>query len=696
MSDIFITGNVKIITREMLEKIKCTGKIVLWGETLLQTKEEKRIVVFPYREEDEEYRGIFRSYHFETTVYFSNSLDGKKRLLDELEKLENTLYSAALNGVKQFVYLTTNDYVGQKNETTRTKLLFTCEEICRQFAEEKGMNVLILRLPYLYSVEESECRLAEILKTAESQNEIVLDGSRQRIVDFLCQEDLGELLSRICDETAEGFRIAGIPGGNAMELERLGQILTEKTGIRTVKYSGYQEAVPKSMPDTTMKEWYGWFPQHSLEEDMQEVIAMLEENKIRRKKKRRKHIRHEKVKTFFQVGIEIVVLFLLAEFLISWTKDNYRIDYVDFRLLFVVTMGIIHGTGAGIVSSVLAAAGYFARDAMQSNWQIIFFNIENWMPFAAYFLSGTITGHVRDKNNDIIKFLKAQQKILENKYHFLSNLYTKTLENKEEFGRQIIGYEDSFGRLYQVVRKLNSTMTDDIFYEAIYSIEEILDTTSAAIYTIGENIHFARLNVCSREMNERLSKSLNLEKYPVLAESLRQNRNWYNAEGFGDYPAYAAPIWKNGKLCGAVVLWNVRANQMKMDFYNKFCILSGLIQDALLRAIEYRKQKAAEQMIGGTKILKPKYFEEILARKEKMGKEGLSDYALLEMVLPEKSLHQFGELAAEGIRSTDVVGMRADGKPYLLLNQATGKSLETVGKRLEEKGIKLINREVQE
>lgn len=696
MSDIFITGNVKAITKDMLEKVKCTGKIVLCGETALQPRDEKGIVVFPYRDEEEEYRGIFRSYHFETTVFFSKSLDGKKRLSDELEKLENTLYSAAFCGVKQFVYLTTNDYVGQKNETTRTKLLYTCEEICRQFAQQKDMSVLILRVPYFYSIEESDCRLTEIIKSAESQNEIVLDGSRQRKVDFLCLDDLGELLSRICDEPVEGFQIANVFGGNEMESEQLGQILSEKTGITTVKYSGYREAVPKSMQDTTLKELYSWFPRHLLEEDLGEVVSTLEENKTQVKKKCRKHIRHEKIKTFFQVGIEIVVLFLLTEFLISWTKDNYRIDYVDFRLLFVVTMGIIHGTGAGIVSSILAAAGYFARDAIQNNWQIIFFNIENWMPFAAYFLSGTIMGHVRDKNNDIIKFLKAQQKILENKYHFLSNLYTKTLENKEEFSRQIIGYEDSFGRLYQVVRKLNSTLTDDIFYEAIFSIEEILDTTSAAIYTIGENANFARLNVCSREMNEKLSKSLNLEKYPVLAESLRQRMNWYNTEGLTDYPAYAAPLWKDGKLCGAVVLWNVRANQMKMDFYNKFSILSGLIQDALLRAIAYGEQKAAEQMIGGTKILKPKYFEEILSRKEKMGKEGMSDYALLEMAFSDSSLHRFGELVAEGIRSTDIVGMRADGKTYLLLNQTTGKSLETVRKRLGAKGIKLISREVQE
>lgn len=689
MGDILITGNIGMIANAMLNKIESNGKIVLCGETSVESFKDKRVVVYPYRDDDKEYRGIFKSYNFETVLYFSRVLDGQKRLLDELEKLENNLYSAALSGVKHFIYVTTNDYMEQQTETTRTKLLKTCEDICKQFVDESDINVLVLRIPYIYTIEETQCKLSRLVKMAKEQNEIVLDSTEQRLVDFINDEDLGDLISRICDEPSSGFRIADVTGGNEMEMARLGELVAEETGVSELRYCGYHEAVPKSRNDGSMRQYYGWFPTHLLEDDIADVVATLGKNENQVKKNRIRRIRNEKIRNFLFIAVEMTFMFLASELLISWTSDNYRMDYVDFRLLFVIIMGTMHGTGAGIIASILASLGYFARDVMQSNWQIIFFNIENWLPFAAYFLSGTIVGHVRDKNQDVIRFQKEQQDILENKYNFLSNLYAKTLENKEEYSRQIIGYEDSFGRLYQVVRKLNSTMTDNIFIEAVFSIEEILKTTSVAIYSIGENSHFARLNVCSREINERLSKSLDLNLYPAMAESLMQNQNWYNAEGFPEHPAYVAPVWKDEKLCGAIMIWNVRADQMKMDYYNKFSIMSGLVQDALIRAIEYGEQQAATQMIEGTKVLKPEYFEEILSLKEKMGKEGMSDFTLLEIVTHNLTLQQIGEIVTAGIRNTDMVGMRNDEKVYLLLNQTNEKSLEIVRKRLEPKGIKL-------
>ncbi len=688
MNDILLTGNIKCVTNTMLEQFEGKQKIVLCGETSVAEFKDKRVVTYPYRESDSEYRGIFRSYNFETVIYFSRVLDGQKRLYDEVENLENALYSAALSGVEHFIYLTTNDYAAQI-DSTRTKLLKTCEDICKQFVDERNISVLVLRIPYLFTMEETDCNLTRTAKRAFEENEIILDGTRDWVVDYICDEDLGNLLERIYDEPLTGFRVADIGGGNEMTLERVGQLLEEATGIHNVRYCGYQEAVPVSLSDGSMREFYGWFATNLLENNIKEIVETFRKNKKQVEKKRTMRIRNEKIRKFLFVGAEMLFMFFLSELLTAWTADNYRMDYVDFRLMFVVIIGTIHGTGAGIISSLLACVGYFARDIFESNIQIIFFNIENWLPFAAYFLSGTIVGHIKDKNKEDLRSIKEQQNILENKYIFLSELYSKTLENKEEFSRQVIGYEDSFGKIYSVVRKLNSSMTDNIFYEAVYSIEEILKTTSVAIYTIGKNSHFARLNVCSREINDKLGKSLDLTEYPQIQESLGNNQNWYNADGLKGYPAYAAPVWNNDELQGAILIWNVNASQMKMDYFNKFSILSGLVQDALVRAIEYGEQQMQKQLIEGTKILKPEYFEEIVSMKEKMGKEGMSDYMLLEVQAGDMPLEQIGELVSGSIRNTDALGMKMDKKVYLLLAQSNKKSLEIVQERLMPKGILL-------
>lgn len=691
MNDILLIGNIKLVSNEMLGKFEEKQKVILCGEPSVQEFAQKNVVLYPFREDDKEYNGIYKSYGFDTVVYFSRVLDGQKRLYNELESLENALYSASLSNVKNFIYLTTNDYSDEVS-STRTRMLKTCEDICKQFVDERNISVTILRVPYLYSTEETASNLISVIKSAREENAIKLDGTKQQVTDLLNVEDLGTLISRMHDEPMTGFHVVDITGGNAIEFERIGEIISKATGITEISYRGYKEAIPVYSDSRVMRQLYGWFPIHLLEDDIDEILSTLEMNTQNSQVRKVKRIRNDKISNFLLVALEMIFVFVLSEFLNSWTLSNYRLDYVDFRLLFVIIIGTMHGTVAGIIASLLACVGYFASDLSVGNWEIIFFNIENWLPFASYFLSGTIVGHVRDKNKEEIHFLNEQQEILENKYNFLSDLYARTLENKEEFSRQILGYEDSFGKLYQVVRKLNSTMTDNIFYEAVFSIEEILKNTSVAIYTIGQNSHFARLNICSRDMNQTLGKSLDLEQFPAVTEALMQNQNWYNAESLPNYPAYAAPVWKDDQLHGAILIWEAEATQMKMDYYNKFSILAGLVQDALIRAIEYGEQQLETQMIENTKILKPEYFEEIIALKEKAGKEGMSDYTLLEILAPNLSLEKLGDMVSNGIRNTDMIGMRNDKKIYLLLNQANEKSLEIVRNRLEAKEIKLIKR----
>lgn len=689
MNDILFIGNIKTVTNGMLNAFSKNQKIVLCGETYVKDFANKRVKTYPFQESDKEYRGIFQSYNFSTVFYFSRVLDGNKRLYDEMENLENALYCAVLNGVKNFVYLTTNDY-GEMKKGNRERLLETCETICQNFVDEKGINVLVLRVPYIYSMEENGANLSRVIKTAIQENKIVLDGSSHQITDFINDEDLGNLFVRIHDEPLSGYKRADISGGNEMEFEKVVDIISRTTSVSEIVFKEYKAAIPTCSNDGSMRQLFGWFPVHLLEDDMEDVIENIKKNVTQTKVKKVRRIRNQKIRNIIQVALEMAFTFVVSEFLIVWTQDIYRMDYVDFRLMFVIIMGTMHGIGAGVIASVLACVGYFWLDLSQSNWEIIFFNIENWLPFASYFLSGTIVGHIRDRNKENQRFLSEQQEILENKYNFLSDLYNKTLENKEEFSKQIIGYEDSFGKLYQIVRKLNSTVTDSIFLEAIFAFEEILKTTSAAIYTIGGESHFARLNVCSREVNEKLSKSMDLTKYPELEKVLRENQNWCNTDGRLNYPAYAAPVWGDGQLYGAIIIWNATANQMKMDFLNKFSILSGLIQDALVRAIEYGEQQMSAQMIENTRIMKPKYFEELISVKEKMGKEGMSDYMLLEVSAQNMSLETLGEMITRGIRNTDIIGMRNDEKVYLLLNQTNDKSLEIVRSRLEPKGIKLI------
>lgn len=688
MKDILLTGNIFMVTNTLLEKLGDYGKIILCGKIPVAQYNSKKVTTYSYREDDNEFRGIFKSYNLDTVVYFSQVLDGQKRLYDEVEMLENVLYSSVISDVKNLIYVTTNDYA-DKNITTRTRLLKACEDICQEFAEKSDMNITLLRVPHLFSLEETEAYVSKTIRKLKTDSVIEISGSKNQVTDFLCDDDLGELLARIIDEPQKGYVEANVGGGNSMTMGKFAYMLYKTNETATIKYFEFKEAIPQALDDGKMRELYGWFAINRLEELLPEIIEILHKNTKQETKKKKVSARREKIQNIIIITVEMIFLFFISEFLTDWTAEHYRMDYVDFRLLFVVIMGTIHGIGAGIIASVLACLGYFAQDLMYTNFQIVFFNIENWLPFAAYFLSGTIVGHVSDKNKENIRFLKEQQEILENKYIFLNELYGKTLENKEDYSRQIVGYEDSFGRIYQVVRNLNSTVTDRIFYESVTAMEEILEASSVAIYSIGLNSPFARLNVCSSECSGSLAKTVNLESMPEIWSMLQDNQSWYNAEGKRDYPIYVAPINRQGVLIGMIVLWDVSAEQMKMDYYNRFNIMCGLVQDALVRAIEFNEREESKRMVPGTRFLKAEYFEEIVEMKKQLDKDGMYEYVLMQILTDGMTEGALGEFVAGGIRNTDILGKRADGGHYLLLNQASEESIRIVTKRLEPYGISL-------
>ena len=76
------------------------------------------------------------------------------------------------------------------------------------------------------------------------------------------------------------------------------------------------------------------------------------------------------------------------------------------------------------------------------SWQVLFFNVQNWLPFACYLLIGCVLGYNRDKACDDIKSKADELKLLEEKYDFLQGLYTEVAKGKERFNNQIIGYKE--------------------------------------------------------------------------------------------------------------------------------------------------------------------------------------------------------------------------------------------------------------
>lgn len=685
--DILLTGNLKQLSNAMLSRLEEDYKCVIFGENQKEALHGKNIISFL----NEDVSRVYSTYNFDTVIFFSYALDGAVKVFDELEKLESTIHDCKKYQIKNFIYITTNDLVESEtrediSNSSRYILMHACEKLCDVFSQNHVMKFTILRIPYLYNMNCAGNQLYTWLEDAITKQKIVMRTSDYQETDFLCDEDLGELLSRILDEPEhEWYQVMNLSGNNPVLFRELEKQFKDLQPNLEVTYTNDTQCIPEYKKDVLARTEYGWYPKHVLQDDIKVLYEALAGNRKKKKTSYERRIRYKKVKEKLRILLEIAVVFALAEGLNYWTGDNVMINFLDFRLIFVVLMGTMNGLNAGVVAALLASIGYVVDKSGTTQWQILFYNVENWLPFACYFLLGTISGYTRDKHDDEVVYIREEEEILEKKYIFLSELYNRILENKDSFNSQIIGYKDSFGKLYSIVKKLDSTLPDEVFYEAVSVLEEMMDNTSIAIYTINGQSDFARLNVCSKNISQELSKSMKLSDYAEVKEALQKNEIFVNTQCLEGYPSYVMPIYRKDELMGMILLMRAQNNQMTMEYSNKFSIIADLTRDSLIRAMQFNDME--DFYIDGTSILRKEKFQEVLSVKEQMKEKQYMDYILLKVLSEHASLQELSNQISSLVRTNDVLGQGEDGEIYLLLSQTRHNDLSVISERLKNNNI---------
>ena len=358
-----------------------------------------------------------------------------------------------------------------------------------------------------------------------SGKQLVLPGYESTQTDFLREDDLALLLCRMFDDPwEEPYLDSNVSGKNKISFEELAKLYTElgrEHGVQVeVKYSGKDECTPLYQTDEWARREYGWAPMADIRRDLEEASHSQLERNNKNKNRRAHSILSRRI---FRIVVEQIVLFAVAEALNYLTRDNGMFNFIDFRFVYITIIACINGLGAGAVSALMAGVGYIFSNAAQMSWQVLFFNVQNWLPFACYLLIGCVLGYNRDKACDDIKSKADELKLLEEKYDFLQGLYTEVAKGKERFNNQIIGYKDSFGKMYSVVKRLNSTLPEMVFYEAVDVCERLDAETKSKCQERKESTYAE----CERVKRETREETDNLR---AETESACQSLNDHTEE----------------------------------------------------------------------------------------------------------------------------------------------------------------------
>lgn len=689
-----LVGNTGYITNKFVEEAFPESLVMVMGDTSIRKNRKKNLFVRPFVKNEKELEDIFSTYDFEQIIYFSNYLTFHGETRGEAEMLRKILQLCRGKRNMRIVYLTGPERLYDV-PTGKTLLVSEMENLCREYTKLYKITVKIIRSPYLYSEQYEKDFLNTVFREISTEQKITFQEDESQRMFFMSMQDLAELMYKIFDNWDEDEEILNIADGFDHCFKDLGDKLTELCPHLKVSYARYSIMENMLKDDKIIRYKYGWFPKISILEELPELYEHYQErNNI--KAGRLDSLKHiiSKHKAAVRVA-EFAAFFILFELLNGIAGNQAQFKMIDLRLIFVVLFGSTYGINYGIAAAAAESLSLIrAFEAEGSSWYVLFYEPSNWIPFIFYFAVGAICGYIRMKNKDNVQFIKEENNLLQEKFLFTREMYQETIEDKNLYKKQILGSKDSFGKIFDITRKLDVIQPQELYIETIRVLEDVLENKTFGLYTLNRENGYGRLETASAQVQGNYPNSIKLSEYSAAMEELENGNVWANREFLENYPMYMAGVRKNGELVMLICIQQASREQMSLYFLNLFKILSGLVETSLLRALEYQKAVEYRQYVKGMHILKTEYFEERLKVQHDMREQKLASYVLLKVEYSEMSLKEADEILRSKVRENDVWGISESKELYLMLVQTDKEALPIILARLKQAG--LVCRQIDE
>ena len=672
---VLCAGNTGYLTKDFLDAAFPESQVVVLGNSEL--KNSSRIKAFSLK--NGMLRDIFDTYDFDTVVYFPASLTHRTEAPMDGRFLEQVLErTAKAKQAVRFLYLSPWT-AGQSGESPEKLLAESQERLCSYYARNSDVDVKILRIPHLYSGTCEGDYLHGIFETIAREKTVRLDEMPENQMAFLSMQDLSDLLARLLGNWTSGDGVLTVCDPFCLTYGDLGKALMALAGAK-VLFTGSNPVRTEKMDDKVLRSQYGWIAKISILEDLPEQYARF----LEQRREEDTSLMH-RIRSFLQkhsrmmAVLELLVLFVLTEGLLRATDSAIAFSVVDFRMAYIVLMAVTHGFQYGLAAAGLSSASWLVAKLISgTSWITLFYEPTNWLAFIYYFLIGGVCGYVRIRSDDKIRFATEEKRLLEEKLIFTREIYHQTYCDKRELKKQILGSKDSFGKIFDIARKLDTVEVPMLYLRAVEAFETILENRSIAIYSVNGTQTFGRLEVASRDTMELVTRSISLETYAPVIAAVSGGEIWRNTQLKTEFPMFAAGIHRDGKLAMLIFLWRAEPEQQTLYYTNLFKIIKDLMQMSLLRALQYHETVETRQCIPDTGILNQASFERVLEDAKMLEQRKIARFLLLDIDIREHTLIQADRLLGEKIRQNDTLGLLGSGHVGLLLSQASEAELDVI------------------
>lgn len=624
--NVLITGGYGFIGSHVAEKFFKEGYHIFIIDNL-STGNSKNInfkhTFFQLDIEDPKCREVFRSNKFDVVVHLAAQInvvcsieDPYRDTLSNVLGLTNILQLSAEYGVKKFVFASSAAVYGNNQEIPLKEAELpdplspygmskaTGELYCKKWRELYGLNTICFRFSNVYGPRQGvkgEGGVISIFMERMAQGKkLVIFGDGNQTRDFIYVKDIADAIYGAVDKDITG--IFNLSTGWESSVNELIDVLDHQRPIGEVVYEDEREGDIKNscLDNTRIKQAINWEPRYYLAEGLKNTYTWyMDYYGESRKQPDNEKTEAAKVSAWRRLSslvresgllsyIENLLLFLIVCFMTIISQNAANQYLLDYKLIYVVLMGSVHGIKQALLAAVLSCALYIylyiekGRDIIS-----LIYDTEGLLQISFYLLVSIILGYIIDNKSSELQNKEAALQSLEEKLAFLNEVHTKMLAVKDALCEQVLNTQDSYGKVYSVVTQLYSLNPAEVLSKGITVLEDMLKSDKVTIYMLSDSQHFAFLAAKSQKKDFHVPGIVKTKERADIQAVIESKAVYVNDEWLPQLPVMSAPIMDRENVIAIASIYAIEFENLTLHRQNLFSVTANLISYTLTNAYKY-------------------------------------------------------------------------------------------------------------
>lgn len=383
--------------------------------------------------------------------------------------------------------------------------------------------------------------------------------------------------------------------------------------------------------------------------------------------------------------MESLVLFLPFFLLSRVAADSAFIARLDFYLLYVLLLSVVHGQQQAVFSALLASAGYCLLQMHERTGFEVLLDYNTYVWMAQLFIVGLSVGYIKDQLRFIRDEGRCRVQYLNGQLKDIEDINDSNVKLKHNFESQVVNHRESLGKIYEVSSSLEQYGPEEVLFYAAQVLSRLMDCRDVAVYNVA-NRDYARLFSATSPEARRLGNSIKYTGMEDLYAELKERRVYINRNMDEQMPMMASAVYSEDDMQLIIMLWGVPWERMTLGEANRLTIVGYLIQNAVVRANRYLDALRNQRYVEGTRVLEEEAFTHLAKAFFDAKDKGLTEYILLEIETGGQNYESVAGALGTAMRQTDYLGIFKGGRLYALLPNTNKENLGGITDRFRELG----------